>query len=97
MLWNPKGCPCGNALAPPGQFRPHDLTILSQAAVAEHVDNKTLSAVYSAAAWYDWWPRLPPGALHDTDLWAGFFGGAALLALLVLPKRSDSASLPHVE
>ena len=55
------------------------------------------SAVYSAAAWYDWWPRLPPGALHDTDLWAGFAGGAALLALLVASKRSDSASLPHVE
>ena len=55
------------------------------------------SAVYSAAAWYDWWPRLPPGALHDTDLWAGLIGGAALLALLVVPQRFDSASLPHVE
>jgi len=55
------------------------------------------SAIYSAAAWYDWWPRLPPGALHDTDLWAGFAGGAALLALLVASKRSNSASLPHVE
>jgi hypothetical protein len=55
------------------------------------------SAVYSAAAWYDWWPRLPPGALHDTDLWAGLIGGAALLAVLVLPERSGPASLPHVE
>jgi len=42
------------------------------------------SALYSLAAWYDWWPRLPPGALHDTDLWAGFAGGAALLLVLLL-------------
>ena len=55
------------------------------------------SGVYSAAAWYDWWPRLPPGALHDTDLWSGFLGGAVLLALLLMPERSDSPSLPHVE
>jgi hypothetical protein len=55
------------------------------------------SAIYSAAAWYDWWPRLPPGALHDTDLWAGFAGGAALLALLALPERSAPRPSPHVE
>jgi hypothetical protein len=55
------------------------------------------SAVYSAAAWYDWWPRLPPGALHDTDLWAGLLGGAVLLALLILPQRSDSVPSRHVE
>lgn len=55
------------------------------------------SGVYSAAAWYDWWPRLPPGALHDTDLWAGFFGGTALLALLLMPERADPTPVPHVE
>jgi hypothetical protein len=44
------------------------------------------SGIYSAAAWYDWWPRLPPGALHDTDLWAGFAGGAALLLALLLDR-----------
>ncbi len=41
------------------------------------------SIVFTLAAWYDWWPRLPPGALHDTDLWAGFAGGVALLLLLL--------------
>jgi hypothetical protein len=50
------------------------------------------SAVYSAAAWYDWWPRLPPGALHDTDLWAGFAGGVALLLVLLLdPDRRNGS------
>jgi hypothetical protein len=50
------------------------------------------SALYSLAAWYDWWPRLPPGALHDTDLWAGFAGGVALLLVLLLepPLRHGS-------
>ena len=70
---------------------PARMVLLSALALA------AFSAVYSAAAWYDWWPRLAPGALHDTDLWAGVAGGAALLALLVAPKRSDPASLPHVE
>ncbi len=45
------------------------------------------STLYSLAAWYDWWPRLPPGALHDTDLWAGFAGGMALLIALLFQKR----------
>jgi hypothetical protein len=44
------------------------------------------STLFSLAAWYDWWPRLPPGALHDTDLWAGLAGGLLLLVLLL---RSD--------
>jgi zinc transporter ZupT len=49
------------------------------------------SALYSLAAWYDWWPRLPPGALHDSDLWAGFAGGVALLLVLLLelPLRHE--------
>jgi len=41
------------------------------------------SALFSLAAWYDWWPRLLPGALHDTDLWAGLVGGVLLLILLL--------------
>ena len=49
------------------------------------------SAIYSAAAWYDWWPRLPPGALHDTDLWAGFAGGVALLLVLLFDPGRRSA------
>ena len=50
------------------------------------------SALYSLAAWYDWWPRLPPGALHDSDLWAGIAGGVALLLVLLLelPLRHGS-------
>ncbi|HSS44893.1 MAG TPA: hypothetical protein VLO07_06080, partial [Thermoanaerobaculia bacterium] len=28
------------------------------------------------------WPRLPPGALHDSDLVAGLVGGVAVLLLL---------------
>ena len=46
------------------------------------------SALYSLAAWYDWWPRLPPGALHDTDLWAGLIAGAVLVIVLLLQRRS---------
>jgi hypothetical protein len=41
------------------------------------------STLFSLAAWYDRWPRLPPGALHDTDLWAGLIGGVLLLILLL--------------
>jgi hypothetical protein len=47
------------------------------------------STLYTLAAFYDWWPRLPPGALHDTDLWAGFAGGLALLLLLLRRKRTE--------
>ena len=49
------------------------------------------SALFSLAAWYDWWPRLTPGALHDTDLWAGIAGGAALLVLLLLRRSPGDA------
>ncbi len=45
------------------------------------------SALFSLAAWYDWWPRLPPGALHDTDLWAGLVCGGALLLLLIFRRK----------
>jgi hypothetical protein len=41
------------------------------------------SLLFSLAAENDLWPRLPAGALHDTDLWAGFAAGIALLLLLV--------------
>jgi hypothetical protein len=44
------------------------------------------STLYTLAAFYDWWPRLPPGALHDTDLWAGFIGGVAILVVLLRRK-----------
>jgi Zn-dependent protease with chaperone function len=48
------------------------------------------SALFSLAAWYDWWPRLPPGALHDTDLWAGILGGFFLLYALIRAKPKDA-------
>ncbi len=41
------------------------------------------SLVFSLAADNGLWPRLPAGALHNTDLWAGFCAGVALLLLLV--------------
>ena len=50
------------------------------------------STLFTLAAWYDWWPRLPPGALHDTDLWAGLIGGIALLALLLRPESAKVES-----
>jgi hypothetical protein len=50
------------------------------------------STLYSLAAWYDWWPRLPPGALHDTDLWAGFAGAVALLLVLLLDRVRRNGS-----
>jgi len=51
------------------------------------------SILFSLAAWYDWWPRLPAGALHDTDLWAGLVGGVALL-LLLLRRRPAKGESP---
>ena len=56
---------------------PSRLVFLSAAALA------LFSTLFTLAAWYDWWPRLPPGFLHDTDLWAGLAAGAALLLLLL--------------
>jgi hypothetical protein len=50
------------------------------------------STLYSLAAWYDWWPRLPPGALHDTDLWAGLAGAVALLLVLLLDRVRRNGS-----
>ncbi len=52
------------------------------------------SILFTLAAWYDWWPRLPPGALHDTDLWAGLAGGVALL-LLLLRRGSEKVEGPE--
>ena len=56
---------------------PARIVFLSAAALA------LFSTLFTLAAWYDWWPRLPPGALHDTDLWAGLAAGVALLLLLL--------------
>jgi hypothetical protein len=45
------------------------------------------SLLFSLAADNGLWPRLPAGALHDTDLWAGLVAGLGLLWLLMRPKR----------
>ena len=57
------------------------------------------STLYTLAAFYDWWPRLRPGALHNTDLWAGFIGGGLLLILLFRdrpPAPGQPPSDPNV-
>jgi hypothetical protein len=41
------------------------------------------SLLFSVAADNGLWPRLPAGALHDTDLWVGLVAGVALLLLLL--------------
>ncbi len=49
------------------------------------------SLLYSLAADDGLWPRLPAGALHGTDLIAGFAAGLGLLWLLTLPKRTATS------
>ena len=46
------------------------------------------SLLFSLAAERDLWPRLPAGALHDTDLWAGLASGVLLLLMLTLERRA---------
>jgi hypothetical protein len=45
------------------------------------------SLLFTLAARRGLWPQLPPGALHDTDLWAGLAGGIVILFLLLKPRR----------
>jgi hypothetical protein len=47
------------------------------------------SLLFSLAADNGLWPRLPPGALHDTDLWAGLAAGVALLLLFLRGAKSQ--------
>jgi hypothetical protein len=65
------------------------IVVLSAVALA------LFSTIYSLAAWYDWWPRLPPGALHDTDLWAGMLGGLLLLYCLIRANAGDTEKGGH--
>ena len=44
------------------------------------------SMLFSYAVFHGWWPTLDAGIFHDVDLWAGFAGAAALLALLCLRR-----------
>jgi len=45
------------------------------------------SVAYSILAENDLWPRLPAGALHGTDLAAGFACVTALAAILAFQRR----------
>jgi hypothetical protein len=47
------------------------------------------SLLFSLAADNGLWPRLPAGALHGTDLWAGLGAGVALLLLLLRGDKSQ--------
>jgi len=49
------------------------------------------SLLFSLAADNGLWPRLPVGALHNTDLWAGLVAGVGLLWLLMRPKRTATS------
>ncbi len=35
------------------------------------------------------WPKLPPGAFQNLDLYAGLIAGLLLLVVLVLPPRPE--------
>jgi len=48
------------------------------------------SLIFSLLAERGLRPALAPGALHDTDLWAGFAGGLLLLAMLL--RKGSHAS-----
>lgn len=48
------------------------------------------SAIFTFLAERGLWPALPPGALHDSDLWAGLIGAALLLILLLRGGRSGA-------
>lgn len=60
------------------------------------------SLVFSLLAERGLWPKLPAGALHGTDLVAGFAAGAGLLAYLLfrrpagpVPAAGDPIRSPH--
>jgi hypothetical protein len=48
------------------------------------------SLVMSLLAENDRWPQLPPGALHNVDLVAGFAVAVALVLVLALKRGSAS-------
>lgn len=50
------------------------------------------SLVFSLLAECGLWPGLPPGALRDSDLVAGFAGGFLLL-LLLAPRGNEGTRL----
>src|SRR5712692_10325647 len=47
------------------------------------------SLLFSLAADNGLWPRLPAGALHGSDLWAGLVAGVVLLLLLLRGDKSQ--------
>ena len=65
--------------------RPSRLPLFAAAGLA------LFAVFFEIASARGWWPSLRAGALHDTDLWVGFLGCAAILVLLLLPQRSGSS------
>jgi hypothetical protein len=53
------------------------------------------SIAFSLLAERGLWPQLPPGALHDTDLVAGFVVAIGLVVLLAT-HRGEIPRLPEV-
>jgi hypothetical protein len=52
------------------------------------------SIAFSLLAERSLWPQLPPGALHDTDLVAGFAAAIGLVVLLAT-HRGETPRLPE--
>jgi hypothetical protein len=52
------------------------------------------SIAFSLLAERSLWPQLPPGALHDTDLVAGFVAALGLVVLLAA-RRGEIPRLPN--
>lgn len=50
----------------------------------------TFSIVFSVLAENGLWPELPPGALHDVDLAAGFLAALGLVIALAVGKPGPS-------
>ena len=46
------------------------------------------SLIFSLLAERGLWPALAPGALHDTDLWAGLIGGTVLFLMLAVKRQT---------
>ena len=44
------------------------------------------SALFSYAIFRGWWPTLPPGTFHDTDLWFGFAGVLGIVCVLLFSR-----------
>lgn len=62
---------------------------LALAAAAALVGLSLFSLVFSLLAENGRWPELRPGALHDTDLVAGFAAAIGIVLLLAFARRRE--------